>query len=430
MRFLPRSTRARWILAAVSVVIAAGVAVYAIHELGKPSNSYNPHAGFTAPTPTTTTPTHVNNFAVPFYGNQRDRTRDFTTGSDLNPPFKLAWKFGGNALLEFPATIWGNNIYLLDDGATVKRINIKTGKQIWERHMGTCKGCGLSASTPSLDVPHKVLFVSILSLKGSTIGSVNGELAAVSMRTGKTLWTFPVSSGTESSPMVVGDSVYFGDQGGTEYSLNVHTGKVNWSYATGGSIKAGAAYDNGNLYFGNYAGSFYAINAKSGKKVWSESPGGEFYSTPAVGFGRVYVGNNNGAAYSFVETDGTVAWTRDLGGYVYSGPAVAEIPGLGPTVYIGSYASRLYALNAKDGTVRWESPTLPAARPGISGSATIVGNTVYVSTVYSPGSFGFNVRTGQEVWHYADGSYTTVLADEHAVFLMGKYTLYKFVPKR
>ena len=432
MRF-PRSNRKTWLLAGVLVVVAAAVAAYAIHQLGKPSNTVNNHVAFNTSPTTTTTPTKqkLNNFTVPYYGNGATRSRDFVSAPALNNPsaLKLAWKFGGNALLEFPATIWGNNLYLMDDGATVKRVNIATGKQIWERHMGTCTGCGLSASTPSLDVAHKELFVSVLSLKGSKIGAVGGELAAVSMTSGKTLWTFPVAPGTESSPMIVGNSVYFGDQGGTEHSLNIRTGHENWSFPTGGSIKAGADYWHGNLYFGNYAGSFYAVNAKTGKQVWSASPGGQFYSTPAVAYGRVYVGNNNGAAYSFSATNGQLAWSRTLGGYVYSGPAVATIPGLGPTVFIGSYDSNLYALNAQDGSVRW-SANLPASRPGISGSATVVNNVVYASTVYSPGSFGFNARTGKQVWHYSDGSYTTVIANQDSLFLMGKYTLYKFSAKK
>jgi outer membrane protein assembly factor BamB len=428
MRF-SGSNRKLWILAGVLVVIAAAVAVVAIEAGGKQPRrgGSGPPATTTATTTTSTTPAKrtVNNFTVPFYGNRATRTRDFTAIRSLNPPFKLAWKFGGNALLEFPATIWGNNLYLLDDGATVKRVNITTGKQIWKRHMGTCKGCGLSASSPALDVAHKELFVSVLSLTGSTIGAVGGELAAVSMRSGKTLWRFPVSSGTESSPMVVGDSVYFGDQGGTEYSLNVKTGHENWSFAADGSIKAGAAYHDGNLFFGTYGGSFYAVNAKSGKEVWSTSPGGEFYSTPAIAYGHVYVGNNDDDAYAFDLSSGATAWSTGLGGYAYSGPAVADTPGLGPTVYIGSYSGDLYALDAQTGGVRWDASVGGA----ISGSATVVNNTVYVSTVYSPGSYGLNARTGAQVFSFPDGSYTTVVADRNALFLMGKYTLYKFVPK-
>ena len=388
MRF-PRSNRKLWTVVSVLVVVAAAVAVIAILAGGKTPKkaAIVPPTTTTATTPTTTaTPTppkhRVNNFTVPFYGNRAARTRDFTAIRSLHPPFKLAWKFGGNALLEFPATIWGNNLYLLDDGATVKRINITTGKQIWKRHMGTCKGCGLSASSPALDVAHKELFVSVLSLTGSTIGAVGGELAAVSMRSGKTLWTFPVASGTESSPMVVGNSVYFGDQGGTEYSLNIKTGHENWSFGTDGSIKAGAAYHDGDLFFGTYGGSFYAVNAKTGQQAWSASPGGEFYSTPAIGYGHVYVGNNDDDAYAFDLSSGAIAWSTGLGGYGYSGPAVADTPGLGPTVYIGSYdGGGLHALDAQTGGVRWVAPLWAA----ISGSATVVNNTVYVSTVYYAG---------------------------------------------
>jgi outer membrane protein assembly factor BamB len=429
MRF-PRSNRRTWLLAGVLVVVAVVVAAYAIHELGKPSNSVNKSVAFSSTTNTTTTPSNskVNNFTIPFYGGQATRTRDFTSAPALNDPakLKLAWKFGGNALLEFPATIWGNNLYLLDDGATLKRVNIKTGKRIWQRHMGTCSGCGLSASSPSLDVARKELFVTVLSLKGSTIGAVGGEIAAVSMSNGKTLWTASVPAGTESSPMVVGNAVYFGDQAGTEYSLNIKTGKKNWEFSTGGAIKAGAAYYDGDLFFGNYAGSFYAVNAKSGKAAWTDSEGGQFYSTPAVAYDRVYVGNNNGAAYSFGVKSGTVAWSRTLGGYVYSGPAVASIPGLGPTVFIGSYDGDLYALNAVDGSTRWSAPVPCSKRAGISGSAVVVNTTVYASAVYCKGSYGFNAVTGKQVWSYPDGSYTPVIANEHDLFLMGKYVLYKF----
>jgi outer membrane protein assembly factor BamB len=429
MRF-PRSISKTWTLAGVLAVIVAAGAVYAIAASGSPAKKaalVQTTTTATTPAVTTTATTtappvktrHVNNFTVAFYGNQRTRTRDFTEASNLNPPFKLAWQLGGNALLEFPATIWGNNLYYFDDGATAKRVNITTGKLIWMRHVGL-----LSASSPALDVKRKLMFVSVLSNTCGTIGCLDGEEAALSMRSGKILWRYPVSSGTESSPMVVGNSVYFGDQGGTLTSLNVVTGRVNWTFGADGSIKAAPAYYGGNLYFGTYGGGFYAVNAKTGHEVWSASPGGEFYSTPAIGFGHVYVGNNDGDAYAYDVGSGGLAWSTSVGGYAYSGPAVADISGLGPTVYIGSYGGGLHALNAETGSTDWTAPM-----GSISGSATVVDNTVYVSTVYERGSYGFNARTGQQVFYFPDGSYTTVLADRHAVFLMGKYVIYKLVPK-
>lgn len=429
MRFLrfTRNNRRAWIFAGIAVVVAAVVAGVAVYELGKPSNTFNASAPFQAPTNTTaTTPApHGPAFSWPLYGYTNTRTR-FFTGADANlkPPFRKAWSFGGNALLEFPAAIHGDDMYFLDDGATAKEVNINTGKQVWLTHVGK-----QSAATPALDPRTQQLFVPVLSINSAVINARNGRFAALSMKTGKIEWTFPVPSGTESSPIVIGNSVYFGDQGGTEYSLNIKTGHVNWTFPSDGAIKAGASYYDGNLYFGTYGGTFYALNAKTGHEVWSESPGGEFYSTPAIAFGDVYVGNNNGAAYAFVAKDGTEAWSRTLGGYVYSGPSVGDVPGLGPTVYIGSYSGYLYALNAQTGATRWSFYANSHSTPGISGSATLIGDTVYVSTVYSPNTYGVNAKTGKQVWYYPDGSYTPVVATSNALFLMGKYVIYKFVPR-
>ncbi len=422
---LPRSNRGTWIFAAVAVVVAIVVAGIAIYESSKSKNTVNTTAAFVPPTTTTTTTTkaivHVNTFTWPFYGGGKTRPRDFTGDASLHPPFKTAWSFGGNALLEFPATIRGNGLYFFDGGATAKRVNIATGKQVWITHVGK-----RSASTPALDPAHNRMFVTVLSTASSSIDSFDGELVAISMSSGHILWKFPVSSGTESSPVVVGNSVYFGSQGGTLYSLNVLTGHENWSLPTSGPIKAGPAYSGGSLYFGNYGGTFYSVNAQTGHQNWSQSPGGEFYSTPAIAFGRVYVGNNSGEAYSFVLKDGTEAWSTSLGGYAYSGPAVADTPGLGPTVYIGSYNDDLWALNAQTGATRWTANV----GGSISGSATDINNVVYVSTVYSPGSYGFNARTGAKVFSFKDGSYTTVIANPNALFLMGRYVLYKLVPTK
>jgi outer membrane protein assembly factor BamB len=421
-------------LAGALVVIVAVVVAFIVAAGNTPPKKLAPvvpPVTTTATTPPTTTPTapttppappkprKLDNFTVPFYGNTRTRTRYFRAIAALHPPFRLRWTLGGNALLEFPPTIWGNNLYLIDDSATVKRVNIATGRAIWMRHVGR-----LSASTPALDVKRKVLVVSILSDTCGTIGCVDGEEAALSMRSGKILWTFSVPSGTESSPMIVGNSVYFGDQAGTLYSLDLRTGHEQWSFSTDGSIKAGVDYWGGNLYFGTYGGSFYAVDARTGHEVWAASPGGQFYSTPAVGFGHVYVGNKNGDAYAFDLRTGAIAWSTGLGSYVYGGPAVADIRGLGPTVYIGSYDAHLYALDAADGTVRWDAG-VPSA---ISGSATVINNTVYVSIVYGKGSYGFNARTGRREFHFPDGSYTTAIANRGVLFLMGKYVLYAFVP--
>ena len=158
--------------------------------------------------------------------------------------------------------------------------------------------------------------------------------------------------------------MYFGDQNGTAFSLRASDGHVNWKYAAKGAVKGGPALAYGRLYFGDYAGRAYALDPLTGRQIWAVTTSGadfgfgsgNFYSTPAVAFGRVYMGNTDGRVYSFGARTGALAWATSTGAYVYASPAVADVPGIGPTVYEGSYDGSFYAFNAGRGD--------PLAPPG------------------------------------------------------------------
>ena len=131
------------------------------------------------------------------------------------------------------------------------------------------------------------------------------------------------------------------------------------------------------------------------------------------------MGNKNGDAYAFNARTGALSWSaRASAATSTRGPRSRHRPGLGPTVFIGSYGARPLRAERRDGGT--ESGRLGVGS-AISGSATVVNNQVYVSTVYGKGSYGFNARTGRQVFYFPDGSYTTAVADRNALFLMGKY---------
>ena len=220
--------------------------------------------------------------------------------------------------------------------------------------------------------------------------------------------------------------MYFGDQGGTEYSLNVANGHENWHFDTGGPIKAGADYYDGDLFFGNYAGSFYAVNAKTGKQVWSESPGGEFYSTPAVAFGLVYTGNNDGTVYAYrrqgrnrgLDTpDGLIRLRRPRGGRRHR--ASARRSTSAPTTATSTRSTPRPAPRA--GTSR-SRPRATMPSPGRPRSSTTPCTSRPCTTRVR---WGLNTRTGKQVFYSPDGGYTSAVADPKAVFLIGKYNFYK-----
>lgn len=359
--------------------------------------------------------------AWPLYGYDLARTRLFPNGAKLDPPLHVGWRFFDGALLEFPPVIYDNTLYFEDEHGWASALSSTNGRLIWHRRIGT-----LAAASPALDISHKLAFFTLLSTSPGARTPGNGAVVAVSMKTGKVAWSHSLPAGSESSPLVHGLSVFLGDQGGTVHSFRTYDGHLNWTFQASGAVKGGVAFAHNTLYFGDYGAHVYAVNAANGREIWSAAGGGSFYSTPAVAFGRVYIGSTSGAVYAFWASSGATSWTASTGAYVYASPAVADVPGLGPTVYIGSYDGHLYAYSANTGGVRWSH----AGGGRIDGSATVVGNVVYYSSLGSNTTTGLNWRTGRQAFSFPDGEFTPVITDGKVVFLIGYSTIYQMLPKR
>jgi outer membrane protein assembly factor BamB len=418
--WLPRAVAG---LAGLLVMLAVAAAVLVLCTPSNVSHASVPslsraRARFIDPKPAAQKPA-PSDFEWQFYGYDAARTR-FISEGQLAPPFHRGWRFDDGALIEFPPVIYQHTLYFLDDGGSAKAVDSLTGRLIWQRKVGT-----LSAASPALDVRDRLVFVSLLSTSAGAAQPGNGSFLALSMDSGRVVWRHAVAPGSESSPLLDGSNVFFGDQDGTVYSLRTRDGHLNWTYQASGAVKGGIALADGTLYFGDYGGHVYALNAADGHQVWAASPGGEFYATPAVAFGRVFLGNINGSVYAFAQSTGELAWTTATGAYVYASPAVADVPGLGPTVYLGSYDGNFYALDALSGATRWTHP----AGGRVSGSATIVGRVVYYSVLGASRTTGLDVRTGQQVFLFPDGEFTPVICDEGAIYLIGYSTIYQLLPR-
>jgi outer membrane protein assembly factor BamB len=429
---MPSPGSRRWlryglVAAAVLLVLAGGAVAFVLAH--SPHNVSHPNVEFTNPTtttpPTTSAPTKptVDNFAWPRYGFDAERTHFYPGPNAPEPPLQVGWRFQDFALLEFPPVIYRNTLYLLDDQGAAKALDKRTGHKLWETKVGS-----LAAASPALATSQGLLYVALLSTNAHPAPTGgNGRFAALSMQTGRIVWSKVIPPGTESSAIAWGNAVYFGDQGGTVYSLNATTGQVNWTYHASGPVKGGPALSGGVLYFGDYSGRAYAVNAATGHQIWAVNTNGadfgfgsgNFYSTPAVAFGRVYMGNTDGRVYSFAAKTGQLAWATATGAYVYASAAVDDTPGLGPTVYLGSYDGNFYAFDARSGAIRWKHP----AGGKISGSATIVGNVVYYSDLGTKTTAGLDVRSGRQVFSFPDGAFNAVVCDDTGTIYLSGYTM-------
>ena len=409
---------------AAGLLILAGVAVAVVVLASGGSSHPQPPAKTASAIHRPRARPAVDSFIWPFYGYDAARTRFLSASRSLGPPLRRGWSYQDYALLEFPPVLYRGAMYFIDYDGSAKAVNKLNGHLIWQRKVGT-----LSAASPAVDARDGLVLFPLLSQTPGARLPGNGRLVALSMRTGRVVWTRSLPAGSESSPLVQGTSVYLGDARGTVYSLRGSTGHVNWSFHAGGAVKGGVAYAGGDVYFGDYASRVYSLNASDGREVWATATGGgagTIYGSAAVAFGRVYVGNTNHHVYSLSQRSGRILWDTPTSAYVYSSPAVANVPGLGPTVYLGSYDGNFYALNALSGAIRWSH----ASGSKISGSGTIIGHVVYYGVLGVKNTIGLDVRTGRQVFFYPDGEFASAVADHHAIYLIGYSTIYQLLPRR
>ncbi len=347
------------------------------------------------------------------YGHDPARLR-VATGVSLQPPFRRAWTFHAQSLVEFPPAVAYGRLFFATNAGNVDAISGTTGKRAWVYRSGRCQ-----AMSPA--VAGQTVYVTFLNRPpcNSSASVRGGELVALWAGSGKVRWLKRMEA-SESSPLVAGGVVYVGDWGGRVSCFSALTGHLYWRFQADGKVKGGIALAGNRVYFGTYGSKVYALNASNGKLIWEASAqprlghSGEFYSTPAVAYDRVYIGSTDGKVYSYGATTGDLRWSQSTGGYVYSSPAVWH-----ERVYAGSYSGVFYCFDAATGDILWSFD----ANGPISGSATIVAGRVYFATLNRE-TYGLNALTGKLLWTFPDGKYSPVVADPEHLYLVGFAKVY------
>jgi outer membrane protein assembly factor BamB len=411
----------RVLLAAVSLaVIALGsTAAYVIHvrHLGRDIRGSST-VEFVPTEPKT--PKHKEpGIEWAMYGHDPAHRR-VATGVALTPPFRRAWTFHAQSLVEFPPAVAYGRLFFATNGGSVVAISAKTGKRAWRYDSGRCQ-----AMSPAVD--RQTVYVTFLNRPPCNSGRSNlgGELVALWAGSGQVRWLKKMEP-SESSPLVAGGLVYVGDWGGRVSCFAASSGHLYWRFRADGKVKGGIALSGDRVYFGTYGSKVYALNAGNGKLIWEATAqprlghSGEFYSTAAVAYDRVYIGSTDGKVYSFGATTGQLRWSYSTGSYVYSSPAVWH-----KRVYIGSYSGVFYSFDAATGNVLWSF----RAGGAISGSPTIIAGRVYFATLRQQ-TYALDALTGKLLWTFPDGKYSPVVADPKRVYLVGYARIYGLVEGR
>ena len=415
-------------LAALAVLLAGAIAAYVIHRLnqsaderGSTTTEYvTTQAAPKRPPPSTPWPT---------YGLSNDRTRSVQLA--LRPPYRIVWRHQAGSLIEFPPSIGYERLFFSTNKGTFSAVSEKTGKYAWRYRARRCV-----AASPAIGPhAHGTVYETFLNRPPCNAQNgghgVDGEVIAFSVGHGKIHWSHRIGP-SESSPLLVGASLYVGDWNGDVWAFDANHGNVLWKrHVAQAAIKGAVAYAGGRLFVGAYDGHVYCLTT-AGKVLWRGSAqprlfgGSDFYSTPALAYGRVYIGSTDGKVYAFGAASGHRLWSHSTGGYVYGSPAIWR-----QRVLVGSYSGKFFAFDAGTGEPDW---TFRAGGP-ISGSAVVVGDIVYFSTLKEKGlkngrTYALDARTGKRLWSFPDGKYTPVVAAPGRLFLIGYGVVYGMVEEK
>ncbi len=225
------------------------------------------------------------------------------------------------------------------------------------------------------------------------VGSMDGNLYALDLATGKQKWTYGASP--IKAPASYRDgSVYVGDIDGVLHCVDAATGKKRWAFVTEGEIVGGANFAGDAVVFGSGDETLYCLSPRGEKRWTFKVPGGPVMATPAVVGDRTFVSGCDSTLHVIDTTNGKELSSVEIDGQTGATPAVA-----GEQLYVGTLSSnQVLGIDWKQGKVLWAFEA-DQAQPYYS-SAAVTEKLVVV------GSRDKRIRaldraTGKEVWGFA-----------------------------
>lgn len=278
----------------------------------------------------------------------------------------LIWKFATKSRVTGSPAVAGGRVYIGSYDSNFYALDAATGVLVWkfategERRFSAPHLHGAEPAAEVMPDPFD-FFLSSAALSGGLVyfGSGDGNVYALDAADGKLRWKFKTGNVVHASPAVEAATLYVGSWDSYFYALDAVTGVQRWRFKTGvdpkihnqEGIQSSAVVADGTVYFGCRDSNLYALTAATGKLRWSFSNKGSWViSSPLVYRGAVYFATSDSALlHALNARDGAPLFALDFKGWpFFSSPTLA-----GDTLYIGSHAGKVMALDLKTRKVAW-----------------------------------------------------------------------------
>lgn len=316
---------------------------------------------------------------------------------------KLRWTYTARAQVQNVPVVDQDTLYVGADDHTVYALNAGDGSLRWK--------ASVAGEPHVITVQNGVVYGDTeLSTAGRP---TRGPLFALNAQNGASVWLSQVNG---SFFGLIDGAVYMVGADNQLYALDAGTGSARWHFPINGPFN-GLRVVSGRVYLltahaAGYTSSvvLYALDTSTGALQWRypvQVKDLENLSLVGADDSALYLlsseQQNLGSlplALALKASDGSVLWQHQASGTTTAFTAATLDNGI---VYLGTDNGLLVALNAQDGSLRWQTKVTTTAM----NIALVNEGVIYVS-VSGEGVTALKTRNGAVLWHYQSADYVGI----------------------
>lgn len=294
-------------------------------------------------------------YDVPMSG--KNATRDFSDSSSFSFPLTKSWEYDASAGFGNGSPIVVGKVMIIGTlQGELHAVDIETGKRI-----GYVKNFSPISSSAAVYKKYIIYGIETTADNLISIDTDDGEIQ----------WTRNVG-GVVSSPLIDNDRLFIGGLDGKIYCLDADYGSKKWVFDTESPIRSSACAWNNIVFCANTKGIVFAFDANSGERKWQFSTGNAVYAGLSVSEGNIVVGSRDSTIYILDALTGTMRNRIPVGDKIMSTPAISN-----NTVFVPSLNGTLSAFSISDGSIKW----IFRSKGGINTTPIITSNAVFITSL-------------------------------------------------
>jgi len=240
----------------------------------------------------------------------------------------------------------------------------------------------------------------------------------------KVLWSNQLGAidDDDFTPVVDKDFVYAVGSKGELVKIIATTGKDAWRVNVAEPVSGGVGVGENLVLIGTKSGYVVAHNL-DGKMLWKAKVSSQVLSAPQVDLGTVVVRCGDSRIYGLNAVDGSRKWVYERATPPLSLKSSAGVVLDGGAVYAGFAGGKLISLRVDDGTVLWEvsvaqpKGTTEIERIADITSQPVVDGPLVYAVAYQGKIAAVDRATGRIAWNRDISSYTGLNAEDARIFV-------------